>query len=312
MPGLQSTPTSTAKTDIRCPRCGYDQRGTVETWVDACPLHGQCVECGLVIDWARVLRMARHPWLFEYHWRQRPLLRMEQTMVRSLRPSPFWREVRLDDPIRLRVVAALAVGMVVISFLVSLGEQTVLYAELSRSWNWNPKGSWWFFLKMYLEGGWLWFTRHEVAHLIGPAVVVVSMPMVFGLIPVTLRGSRVRAAHVVRIGLFSIVGALMIFLIHTAMALLARACGLLTMSRVISPWDWRWLGTWNATWVDQLAGSLIVTLLLAGWVWWWWACACHHYLRLQRPWRTAAVLAGIGLLLAVNAQAWCSLMSFGN
>lgn len=39
----------------RCPRCGYDQSGEVQTWRSACPLHGRCPECGLEFRWRYVL-----------------------------------------------------------------------------------------------------------------------------------------------------------------------------------------------------------------------------------------------------------------
>jgi hypothetical protein len=42
-----------------CPRCGYDQRGIVDTWAEACPLDGRCSECGLEFAWADVLRPDR-------------------------------------------------------------------------------------------------------------------------------------------------------------------------------------------------------------------------------------------------------------
>ena len=34
---------------IGCPRCGYDQRGMVESWTLQCPLTGECAECGLAL-----------------------------------------------------------------------------------------------------------------------------------------------------------------------------------------------------------------------------------------------------------------------
>ena len=48
----------------KCPRCGYDLRGAIETWREQCPLTGRCNECGLDIKWAEVL----HPEKFEPLW----------------------------------------------------------------------------------------------------------------------------------------------------------------------------------------------------------------------------------------------------
>jgi hypothetical protein len=43
-----------------CPRCGYDQAGEIARWEvadpPACPLHGQCTECGLGLEWRLVMR----------------------------------------------------------------------------------------------------------------------------------------------------------------------------------------------------------------------------------------------------------------
>ena len=85
-----------------CPRCAYDLSGTIAAWTDRCPLEGQCAECGLEFAWDRVLALAEHPWLFEYHWRRRPLYRLARTWFAALRPHRFWREVRMTDPIKLR------------------------------------------------------------------------------------------------------------------------------------------------------------------------------------------------------------------
>jgi len=314
MAGQQSikTKAQAAEQVVRCPRCGYDQRGTLETWFDSCPLQGQCAECGLVIDWGRVLNMARHPWLFEYHWRHQPLRRLAQTIFRVVTPRRFWRDVSLHDPIYPRPVATVALMLLAVALVIAFVGQVLEFFQWAQLGYGTSTPSAWLKLQSAFEWAWRRLFRQEVDHLIGPIVVVVSMPFVFGLIPMTLRGARVRRHHIIRIGLFSAVGALMFFLFHTCLTNVLGILEFKTLSRAITPWEWRWLGTWNATWVDELIGALVSTVLVSDWIWWWWACACNHYLRLQRPWRTAAVLTGIGLLLAVNAQAWYSLTDFWN
>ena len=313
MAGQQSSKTKaqSAQQVVRCPRCGYDQRGTLETWSDSCPLQGQCVECGLAIDWGRVLNMARHPWLFEYHWRHQPLRRMAQTACRAVTPRRFWRDVSLDDPVQPRPVISMVLVILAVAFMIAMGVQVIEFFQWAQlGYRSTTVPSIW--LKLQHAVGWAWqrLFHKEVDHLIGPIVMVASMPLVFGLIPMTLRGARVRRQHIIRIGLFSFVGALMMFLAHTFLTNILDTFEFKALSRAITPWEWRWIGAWNATWVDELLGSAVSTVLLSGWVWWWWACACEQYLRLRKPWRTAMVLIGIGLLLAVNAQAWIILAMF--
>jgi len=236
---------------------------------------------------------------------------MAQTACRAVTPRRFWREVSLDDPVQPQPVATMALVMSAGALVIAIGGQMVeyfLWAQPGTRTSTMPS-AWLKFLSA-LEWSWLRLFHQEIDHLIGPIVIVVSMPFVFGLIPVTLRGARVRREHIIRIGLFSIVGALAIFLVHTCLTNVLATFEFKTFSRAISPWEWRWLGTWHATWVDELLGALVSTVLTSGWVWWWWACACDNYLRLRRPWRTAMVLTGIGLLLAVNAQAWIILGTF--
>ena len=54
--------------DPRCPRCGYDLRGVVTTWADACPLESTCSECGLFFAWSEVIGpLAPRPgWCVEF------------------------------------------------------------------------------------------------------------------------------------------------------------------------------------------------------------------------------------------------------
>ena len=52
---------------MRCPRCGYDQRGEMAKWADSCPLTSVCTECGLEIDWAELIspKFERPAWCVE-------------------------------------------------------------------------------------------------------------------------------------------------------------------------------------------------------------------------------------------------------
>ncbi|TVQ33118.1 MAG: hypothetical protein EA376_03425 [Phycisphaeraceae bacterium] len=88
----------------RCPRCGYDLGGEIETWRDRCPIDGVCAECGLRFRWAELLNPAlrRLPWLYEHarSLREGDPLELANTraflttVARSLLPWSFWRNVR--------------------------------------------------------------------------------------------------------------------------------------------------------------------------------------------------------------------------
>lgn len=94
---------STLASKAKCPRCGYDLRGAIETWKDQCPLTGICTECGLEIKWAEVL----HPEKFEPQWcvefvpfKMRLLQSCGKTFIRSFWPFRFWSLLKMSLDIR--------------------------------------------------------------------------------------------------------------------------------------------------------------------------------------------------------------------
>lgn len=98
-------------TTATCPRCGYDLRGSVETWREACPMWGQCTECGVALWWAEVLRPDKFepPWCIEFARRRDGLLRAAaSTFLRSWRPFRFWTNLTMAMPVRGRRLALYA------------------------------------------------------------------------------------------------------------------------------------------------------------------------------------------------------------
>src|SRR5688500_9379942 len=92
-----------SQSDVRCPRCGYDQRGVIAAWSGECPLHGTCAECGLEFAWAELL----NPKLFVPDWcveSQKGLaalpVRAVRTLTRTITPWRMWREIRMTHPVR--------------------------------------------------------------------------------------------------------------------------------------------------------------------------------------------------------------------
>jgi hypothetical protein len=89
----------------RCPRCGYDQRGILATWIEQCPLEGTCAECGLAIQWAELLsvKLQRPRWCIEYAASPRDWLRrMMANLALVFAPWAMWRSLKMTDPPRIR------------------------------------------------------------------------------------------------------------------------------------------------------------------------------------------------------------------
>src|SRR5262245_60161015 len=76
--------------DVLCSRCGYNLRTRTRP---------RCTECGLEFAWPRVLDRAafQNEFLFEHHWRRRPLQSWGLTVWRSFWPKSFWGRVSLHE-----------------------------------------------------------------------------------------------------------------------------------------------------------------------------------------------------------------------
>src|SRR5688572_16743326 len=88
---------------VACPRCGYDQRGLMAMWANACPLQGRCSECGLEYSWGEVLlpRKFEPVWCVEYVARGAGIpMACMKTFLRSFWPWGFWSRLRMSHRIR--------------------------------------------------------------------------------------------------------------------------------------------------------------------------------------------------------------------
>ncbi len=112
-----------------CPRCGYDLRGAIATWREACPLRGTCTECGLAFQWAEVLVPGKFepPWCVEY---VKPLRRFGwawvQTVARSGRPFLFWSTLKMSMSTRPKRLAAYAAMLLLPILFAGISIQTVV------------------------------------------------------------------------------------------------------------------------------------------------------------------------------------------
>lgn len=125
---MADTSSSIASTvSARCPRCGYDQRGAVESWADACPMNGVCTECGLEFEWRELLNPAygQPRWCVEYveRWYRVPL-GIAGTMLLTLRPWRFWSDLRMTHHPRWRPFVWMHIGLLIgvyFVFIATLG-----------------------------------------------------------------------------------------------------------------------------------------------------------------------------------------------
>lgn len=76
--------------ELECSRCGYNLRLLTQP---------RCPECGFQFDWREVLdaTLARSDFLFEHHWRQRPIRSYVVTVWRAMRPGRFWQRVSMHE-----------------------------------------------------------------------------------------------------------------------------------------------------------------------------------------------------------------------
>ena len=118
---------------VRCPRCGYDQRGVIETWKETCPLDGTCSECGLQFEWAHLFNPLLFPprWCVEYGRWWSVAWRCVATIATSFMPWRFWRTLQMHHQPRWRRVVAYLLSLMAIVYLAFLAE---LGATAYQNW----------------------------------------------------------------------------------------------------------------------------------------------------------------------------------
>lgn len=214
---------------VECPRCGYDLRGmrAARAAAEQPDEHAMCSECGLRFAWIDVLDPARHnvPWLYEHTPRRRgrwPIIgwrRAWATLVRTLAPWVFWRDVQLHARIsipRLLVwLGVLVVPLHVVWSLLNTWRRYVYFKSAAPGWG-IVTGSQWetFFINAWLyplaelrgtrTAMWSVHLRDPSYSFLLPLGASVLMPVVLLLLSRTRATSRVRAGHVLRAGVYGL------------------------------------------------------------------------------------------------------------
>lgn len=115
---------------VPCPRCGYDQRGVMSQWTDACPLQGVCAECGLAYFWAELLAPEKYEpkWCVEFAPRG-PVKFIKsciKTAVRTLWPWMFWKRQNMAFDVRWRRLAMYWLFLLLLPLLLYPVEQAAV------------------------------------------------------------------------------------------------------------------------------------------------------------------------------------------
>ena len=132
---MTSTEQTTPKATARCPRCGYDQRGIVATWIESCPVEGTCAEGGLQFHWAEVLKPITFGprWCVEYAPTRRAFPRAVLTTgLRSCWPWAFWSRIRMSHEIRGRRLVAYVVLLFLLMIAGYVLEQSAVAPDAIR------------------------------------------------------------------------------------------------------------------------------------------------------------------------------------
>ena len=306
MAAAQGTGADSAVKRIECPRCGYDQRGEVSQWTNRCPMTGTCNECGLELCWSQVFTHSRHPWLFEYQWRERPVRRLLVTVFRTATPRRFWTDVRLEDPVYLRPVAII-VAILVIVFLIgyTLMGVSVILSSFGGIDSLSDPGV---VREIFEEVRMRWWSELSGA-LASPVLVIFIMPLTFLMLPITLRRARVHFRHVARIGLYAMGAPFLFAVAWVLVQMVMHLGGMEDAAESVNPWRWVPYGGHSILYLRPYTLIGIgLGAMCAIWMSFWWWIACRRYLRLPSAGVTVVLMAFVALLAGATGHIHLSMM----
>ncbi|MHC4127342.1 MAG: hypothetical protein ACYS1E_01790 [Planctomycetota bacterium] len=293
--------------EARCPRCGYDLRGSMAAWRDTCPLDGTCTECGLFFEWRELLspQFAVPLWCVEalrpLRWLPRQVV---GTLVRSFWPWRFWSLLRMIHPShwpRVAVYLGLIAAALYVAFALAHGLATwQAWHEDASLGNMIPSTGgaavFWQAAALPLAdsavgsftspfGTWPYQTPWEAFrylwyHACLVVLLVLAMHACCGLsfaaLPFTRRRCKVRWSHLVRVTLYGYVLGVPALLLSLAAMPMAVA--------------------------EMRAGALVEPLAAVAWgalpfmAVAWWAAATSRYLRMPHAWGVGLAVVVIGIL----------------
>ncbi|MFN0132842.1 MAG: hypothetical protein ACKVW3_10000 [Phycisphaerales bacterium] len=287
-----------------CPRCGYDQAGIVASWAEACPLVGQCSECGLDFAWRDLLNpaLSRQVKMFE-HARRGLVAAFLLTWWKAARPWSFWRWVRMEHEARLIRAGVLAVLGALLTYVLMICATTVPSAlfVLLLPLNSNSaarlddafhRAVWpiTFVDTWSLES----LVRMSPAAVVLALLATVFLPLTFFLLGDTLRAARVRKTHIARVWFVSLLWLPAVLSIPYICYVISAAFG--------AAFDPNWIGWMGGSqhldwWFARYGGWLVFAAIVL-WQVGWWQIACKRYIRLPHAFLIALLMTVLALLLA--------------
>lgn len=251
-------------TVAKCPRCGYDLRGTIASWLDSCPLSGTCTECGLELAWARLL----HPsvlgpnWCIEYYRMAAEIpVRMWRTFLMTLQPGRLWRDLEMIHQCRPKRIA-LFLGLL-----------------LSAAAFWCCGSS----FAAILFGTWHEVPSSVVMCPLLAALLHLTVPVGFVAIPVSIRRAKVRVIHLARVTLYGLTWLAWFFVLPIVV-------WLLTIVEVHSRID---LGTVRVLRLSIVGSAIMMVPALVV----WWSQAIGNHLKIPHAQGVAAAIVALSVLV---------------
>jgi len=278
----------------KCPRCGYDLRGLAQQWRESCPLDGRCSECGLTFEWADVLSPKRivPKWFVEYSQSISGFVgRTFATLMRSLRPATFWREVQMWYSVRWPLLVAYLLLCALIPYFILGAANAILYGWncwrhgglYVHAWSQTPFSIVHFILTFVIPYG-----RFAAIDLPRPdemfflafpfAVYLFLCPIGFNALPISRKTAKVRWAHIIRISVLGIA-------YFPFIAMLAVLGSFMVVAGSIE-------FVYAGELIVDCAWYLLFGVPLYHFI--WWSLAMRYYLKMPHAW-------GVGLAIVAMA-----------
>jgi hypothetical protein len=282
-----------------CPRCGYDQSGTIATWADSCPTRGVCSECGLEFEWANLLNpfRGRLPGLLEHARGLRQTFRWTFTTFGwMLLPHRFWNRVQMHHTIRLWPIALAAILFALLAQAAAgLGGLALSFADPQINWSLDRSHIWWphvvtpfvepFMRIERIQYAWgasmLWIEYPIMGTLVRLAALcacILAWPLLFIALPTTRHEAKLRWAHVARAAAYPFLWVVLLLVLDRTVAIGNIALG--ALSRIIPAT----LIDRYVLVVDPLISGIAISLWILAplWVGAWWYFAINTGWKLER------------------------------
>ncbi len=298
---------STSQPAPNCPRCGYDLSVTVEQWPsDRCPLTDTCTECGLTVEWRKVLGDEHIPkWMIEHSPR-----RVRTWLSAVLVPLVPWKAMREADmahTVRPLPLALCVLALVVLHYFTIAGgliaaegfgygwsDLTLNDTAESLLWFRDPSSA-----RAIVPSMW-W--RDSVDLVTGAHLLMLAMMSVYAscflLMGETLSKLKVRKQHLVRLwclGLLPVLGLSALYpLVRSGMLILKHAD---LLPRTLTQ-----LSEWFESQAD--VPTAFVVFMLWSLIYWW--AACRWYLKIRWAFFHTLMFSIIVWLFAASALFYLS------